>query len=224
MLVAVFGVGMLLVLATVAVFVWFLRRSSQDAKVGGLVATAMGWRELTSTRPVRPPWYGATIAERRAALRSATILLPSVSLEVNSRWVLRVVLAPRLARPLGLDVSYRHEVAHESPGIARFEGQGVEQLPADVRASLDAAITAFGLPMSPRPRRHGDHPIHLRVVDRAQVPGNVVPSDVLADVPLLVIHEHLNLKLTPADVRQILDTLASVSGALERWADGSPAA
>ena len=47
---------------------------------------------------------------------------------------------------------------------------------------------------------------------------------ILGDASLLIIHECQDLRITPAGVQQILDALASLSGALEHWAGTSPAA
>lgn len=221
-LVVVFGFGILLLLALVAVSVWSLRRSGQHPKAAGSLAAAMGWRELASTTAARPPWYGAMVGERRAAMRSANVVLPAVYIgRVNTRWVLRMVLAPQLSRPLGVDISYRHEVGEQAPFTQRFDGQGSDQLPADVRAALEQVIAGLALPPA-QPGAQGDHPIRLRVVDRARVPALILPADILGDAPLLIIHECQDLRITPAGVQQILDALASLAGALEHWAADAP--
>ena len=215
-LVFVFGVGALLVLAMVGLLIWHMRRSAQDSRVGATLATAMGWRHLPSGTQAGPAWYGAVVGERRAAIRSVFVLLPSTSIsDVGGRWVLRVVLAPQVRRALGVDVSYRHEVVREAPFEQRFEGEGASGLPIEVRAALEQFVAAR-VP-SPRPIRRGDHPVHLRVVDRPKANAMMMPADLLADAPLLLIHEHTDMRLTPTGLQQVLQDLSHVAVAIERW-------
>ncbi|MGV3516632.1 hypothetical protein [Luteitalea sp.] len=84
-------------------------------------------------------------------------------------------------------------------------------------------VLVAGLALPPaRPRTQGEHPIRLRVVDRALVSALILPADILGDAPLLIIHECQDLRITPAGVQQILDALASLAEALERWAGDAP--
>lgn len=220
-LVFVFGIGALLVLAMVGLLIWYVRHSAKASRLGSTLAAAMGWQLLPSTTPAKSGWYGAMVGDRRAALRSVFVLLPTVSAaNVNGCWVIRLVLAPHVRRPFGVDLSYRHEVEREAPFEQRFEGEGAGTLPSEVRSALEQFIAACGPSSSSRPRRRGEHPIHLRVADRPRVGGMILPADLLADAPLLLIHEQTDMQLTPAGVQQILQALSQVAYAFERWDAG----
>lgn len=211
------------VLLTLAVLGGQLWATAQSRRAGGRLAAALGLQPANQAERPMALWYGGEQRGRRFALKPFGTPYRYFALgrsRAGARFQLRILMEVQ-APVKGVDVS---PIPEKAPAegetfAALFAGKNAAWLSDEARAAMVAFaqkghptglnLKTLAIRVSPGRRR-------LRLCDRETAVADLnLPPSLLANAPLLLIHDYPDTTLPAEEARTLLDELTAVAQAIE---------
>lgn len=200
---------------------WSLWNIRQSRRVAGKLAEALRLRPLNPGARQLAAWYGGEHRGYVYAIKPAATVSSSFDGERTRRSVrfwLRIVLV----LPMPLDGARIVRGVTQTSGYATFEEafsrrEGEMLLTEPARAAMLTFVQLgypTGLQSTVLRTRRGAR--NLRLYDRALCPDDVIPADVLAGAPTVLLHDYPDAPaVTPERLHALLNDLVTVAHAIE---------
>jgi len=217
-----FGLGCVgLPLAAVAAFVWNLQNMTKGRHSASTLAEEMNLARLNETDKLVRRWFGETYRGYEFGIT------PTVershyynhegSRRVQATFYLRVALA--LPEPLGVKAirGVKSEAGAESFEEAFTTLENAAALPRQTREAM-LAFVRKGYPkgLHGTRLRTGEQTRNLWLQDRASLPGNAFPLDVMLHAGAILTHDHPDAAvIDPEQLNGVLDDLIAIAETLE---------
>lgn len=208
-------------LVTIGLLIYQFVTSLNQRKAAQKLAETMGLAPLNESSHFTNVWYGQVKKGRKFAIKPIVRLQRSHSGHDGRRNTLKVTL--RVAVPVNMPrpeaINLYHTIKKGIPPTfdEAFSGEGAEKLTPAGRTTLLAfihKIYPIGLSKDLNFRLRS-RTRHLHLAQRGAASTALIAQGVLADAPAVLIHDHLNPNISPADLQQLVADLTAVATALE---------